>query len=170
MKYTSVVVDDKEHCLEVMRQMEEEFKKGNESFFIRVIEDEPSLVLRVHAVTILADLGSEAAIPALSLVLLHDPDPLVRHEAAFTMGQIGLTSAVKALEAATTKDKDPIVRHESAAALGSIGSQTARKTLEAALKDKDELVSNSAAASLFNLEFLRTYSVGATARDRMPRP
>ncbi|MDA4117854.1 MAG: HEAT repeat domain-containing protein [Thaumarchaeota archaeon] len=170
MNYTTVVVDDKDHCLEVMRRMEEEFQKKNESFFIEVIEKEPSLVLRVHAVTILAELGGEAAIPALSDVVLHDPDPLVRHEAAFTMGQMGLSSGVPALEAAVMKDKDPIVRHESAAALGSIGSKSAKRTLEAALLDPDELVRNSAAASLFNLEFLETYSVGGTARDRAPRP
>lgn len=170
MKYTTVVVDDKKHCLEVMRRMEEEFKKGDERFFIKVMEEEPSLVLRVHAVTILADLGSEAAIPTLTKVLLKDPDPLVRHEAAFTMGQIGLTSAVKGLEEATLKDKDPIVRHESAAALGSIGSQLAKATLQKALKDPDELVANSAAASLFNLEFLETFAIGGTARDRAPRP
>jgi deoxyhypusine monooxygenase len=168
--YTTVVVGDKEHCLEVMRQMEEEFQKKNESFFVKIIENEPSLVLRVHAVTILADLGGEASIPALSDVVLHDPDPLVRHEAAFTMGQIGLLSALPALEEAVRSDKDPIVRHESAAALGSIGSQAARGTLEKGLEDGDELVRNSAAASLFNLEFLRSYSVGATARERMPRP
>jgi HEAT repeat protein len=170
MKYTSVVVDDKQHCLEIMRRMEDEFQKGDEKFFIKVMEEEPSLVLRVHAVTILADLGTEAAIPTLSNVLLHDPDPLVRHEAAFTMGQIGLTSGVRALEDAVSKDKDPIVRHESAAALGSIGSQSAKPTLQAALDDVDELVRNSAAASLFNLEFLETFAVGGTARDRAPRP
>ena len=170
MKYTSVVVDDKKHCLEVMRRMEEEFKKGDETFFIKVMQEEPSLVLRVHAVTILADLGSQVAIPTLTDVLLHDPDPLVRHEAAFTMGQIGLSSAVRGLEEATLNDKDPIVRHESAAALGSIGSQSAKKTLQTALKDKDELVSNSAAASLFNLEFLETFAIGGTARERAPRP
>jgi HEAT repeat protein len=153
-----------------MRRMEEEFQKGDEGFFIKVMEEEPSLVLRVHAVTILADLGTEAAIPTLSKVLLNDPDPLVRHEAAFTMGQIGLTSGVRALEAAVRKDKDPIVRHESAAALGSIGSQSAKATLQSALRDEDELVRNSAAASLFNLEFLETFSVGGTARDRAPRP
>ncbi len=168
--YTTVVVDDKRHCLEIMRQMEEEFRRGNEGFFVKVIQEEPSLVLRVHAVTILADLGGEAAIPALTDVLLHDPDPLVRHEAAFTMGQIGLTSAVPGLEEATLRDKDPIVRHESAAALGSIGSQSAKPSLQAALKDGDELVRNSAAASLFNLEFLETFSVGGTARERAPRP
>ena len=170
MKYTSVIVDDRQHCLEVMRRMEEEFRKGDETFFIKVMQEEPSLVLRVHAVTILADLGSQAAIPTLTSVLLHDPDPLVRHEAAFTMGQIGLSSAVPGLEEATLKDKDPIVRHESAAALGSIGSQSAKKTLQTALKDSDELVSNSAAASLFNLEFLETFAIGGTARDRAPRP
>jgi len=170
MKYTSVIVDDKKHCLEIMSRMEEEFKKGDERFFIDVMEEEPSLVLRVHAVTILADLGTEAAIPTLTNVLLHDPDPLVRHEAAFTMGQIGLASAVKGLEQATLYDKDPIVRHESAAALGSIGSQSAKEALKKALKDSDALVSNSAAASLFNLEFLETYAVGGTARDRAPRP
>jgi HEAT repeat protein len=168
--YTTVVVDDREHCLRVMRQMEDEFQKGNESFFVKVIENEPSLVLRVHAVTILAELGGELSVPALSDVVLHDPDPLVRHEAAFTMGQMGLRSGVPALEEAVRSDPDPIVRHESAAALGSIGNEDARATLEAALKDGDELVRNSAAASLFNLDFLKSYSIGGTAKDRAPRP
>src|SRR5271169_3145840 len=142
--YTTVVVDDKKHCLDMMRQMEEEFQKKNELFFVKIMEEEPSLVLRVHAVTILANLGGEASIPALSDVVLHDPDPLVRHEAAFTMGQIGLISALPALEEAVRSDKEPIVRHESAAALGSIGSQAAKGTLEKGLKDEDELVRNSA--------------------------
>jgi deoxyhypusine monooxygenase len=168
--YTSTVVDDEEHCLAVMKQMEEEYEKQNERFFIDVLTSEPSLVLRVHAVTILAELGGEASIPVLSDVVLHDPDPLVKHEAAFTLGQMGLASGVPALEAAVLHDREPIVRHESAAALGSIGNQSARQTLETALRDSDELVRNSAAASLFNLKFLKEYSVGGTARDRMPRP
>jgi len=168
--YTSLVVDDEEHCLEVMRQMEDEYERKNEAFFVDILKNEPSLVLRVHAVTILAELGGELAVPTLSDVVLHDPDPLVRHEAGFTLGQMGLASGVPALEEAVKHDKEPIVRHESAAALGSIGHQSARATLEAALNDEDELVRNSAAASLFNLKFLRSYSAGATARDRMPRP
>ena len=168
--YTSVVVDDEKHCLEVMRRMEDEYDKKNEEFFVEILKNEPSLVLRVHAVTILAELGGELAVPTLSDVVLHDPDPLVRHEAGFTLGQMGLASGVPALEEAVKHDKEPIVRHESAAALGSIGNQSARATLEDALNDEDELVRNSAAASLFNLKFLRSYSVGATARDRMPRP
>jgi len=168
--YTSSVVDDEMHCLSVMKQMEEEYENKNEQFFIGVLTNEPSLVLRVHAVTILAELGGEAAVPILSDVVLHDPDPLVKHEAAFTLGQMGLASGVPALEEAVRHDKEPIVRHESAAALGSIGNQSARATLEAALKDEDELVRNSAAASLFNLKFLREYAIGGTAKDRMPRP
>ena len=110
------------------------------------------------------------AVPTLSDVVLNDPDPLVRHEAGFTLGQMGLASGVHALEEAVKHDKEAIVRHETAAALGSIGNQSARGTLEAALMDEDELVRNSAAASLFNLKFLRTVLGGATARERMPRP
>ncbi len=150
--------------------MEEEFQRENEDFFVDVINVEPSLVLRVHAVTILAELGGEKGIVALSDVLLNDPDPLVRHEAAFSMGQIGLTSANIALERAVLTDHDPVVRHESAAALGSIGSQSSTSTLTKALEDKDEIVRNSAKASLFNLKFLATYRVGGSARDRAPRP
>jgi deoxyhypusine monooxygenase len=168
--YTSTIIDDENHCLEMMARMEEEFEKKNEDFFVKVIREEPSLVLRVHAVTILAELGGEKGVAALSDVLLNDPDPLVRHEAAFSMGQIGLTSANAALERAVLTDAEAVVRHESAAALGSIGSQSCAPALTRALKDRDEIVINSAKASLFNLRFLASYSVGGTARERAPRP
>ena len=168
--YTSTVIDDKAHCMEVMRQMEAAFSRRDEPFFIDVLKREPSLVLRVHAVCILAEVGGEGSIPVLSDVLLHDPDPLVKHEAAFSMGQIGLTSANPALEKAMLTDADPVVRHESAAALGSIGSPASEKALEKALGDRDDIVSNSARASLFNIEFLREHSVGSSARERAPRP
>jgi deoxyhypusine monooxygenase len=168
--YTSTVVDNEEHCLEIMRRMEEEYKRQNEDFFVRVLKEEPSLVLRVHAVTILAELGKEEGVEALSDVLSNDPDPLVRHEAAFSLGQIGSAQGNKALEKAVREDRDPIVRHESAAALGSVGSQSSKETLEYALNDSDDIVRNSAKASLFNLKFLEGYSSGATARERMPRP
>lgn len=170
MLYTSVIVDDEDHCMKVMGGMEEAFRTKDESYFVKVLKEEPSLVLRVHAVCILAEVGGEACIPTLADVLFHDPDPLVRHEAAFSLGQIGLTAAVEALEKAVATDGDAIVRHEAAAALGSIGSPRAEATLVKALGDKDAIVSNSAKASLFNIEFLRRYSVGATARDRAPRP
>lgn len=168
--YTSTIVDDEAHCMEVMKGMEAAFSRKEEDYFIEVLRKEPSLVLRVHAVCILAEVGAAKSVPALADVLFHDPDPLVRHEAAFSLGQIGLPTANEALEKAALSDPDPIVRHESAAALGSIGSPSAEASLRKVLADKEAIVSNSARASLFNIEFLRKYSVGATARDRAPRP
>ncbi len=168
--YTSTVVDDEEHAMEVMRGMEDAWGKRDESYFIHVLEAEPSLVLRVHAVCILAEVGGEKSVPALADVLLHDPDPLVRHEAAFSLGQIGLSEGNVALSEAVLGDKDPIVRHESAAALGSVGSADSERVLTQALSDPDEMVRNSAKASLFNIKFLSQYSAGPTARDRAPRP
>ena len=168
--YTNTVVDDENHAMEVMRGMEDAWSKKEESYFVDVLQKEPSLVLRVHAVCILAEVGGEKCIPTLSDVLLHDPDPLVRHEAAFSLGQIGLAEGNVALGQAALTDKDPIVRHESAAAMGSIGSSTSEGVLTKVLADPDELVRNSAKASLFNIKFLKSHSAGSTARDRAPRP
>lgn len=168
--YTSIIVDDEAHCMEVMRGMEDAFARKDESYFIKVLREEPSLVLRVHAVCILANVGQEKSVPALADVLFNDPDPLVRHEAAFSLGQIGLSSAVDALKKSALTDRDPIVRHEAAAALGSIGNPSAEDALRKALDDKEAIVSNSARASLFNIEFLRRYSAGKSARERAPRP
>lgn len=168
--YTSTVVDDEAHAMEVMRGMEEAWQAKDESYFVRVLQSEPSLVLRVHAVCILAEVGGQKSVPALADVLLHDTDPLVRHEAAFSLGQIGLSEGNVALAEAVINDKDPIVRHESAAALGSVGSADSEGVLTRALSDRDEMVRNSAKASLFNIKFLKQYSSGSSARDRAPRP
>jgi deoxyhypusine monooxygenase len=168
--YTSKVVDDEPHAMKVMKDMEEAFQCKNESYFINVLRSEPSLVLRVHAVCILAEVGSERSVPVLSDVLLHDPDPLVRHEAAFSLGQIGQAEGNVALAEAAINDRDPIVRHESAAALGSVGSAQSEEVLTKVLADEDEMVRNSAKASLFNIRFLKQYSAGSTARERAPRP
>ena len=168
--YTSAIVDDEAHCMEVMGGMEEAWARKDESYFVRVLQTEPSLVLRVHAVCILAEVGGEKCIPALADVLSRDPDPLVRHEAAFSLGQIGLSEGNSALAKAVQSDPDPIVRHESAAALGSIGSPDSETVLTEALSDADEMVRNSAKASLFNIRFLRKYSTGSSARSRAPRP
>ena len=168
--YTSTVVDDEAHCMEVMKGMEEAWGSKDESYFVKVLKEEPSLVLRVHAVCILAEVGGEGCVSTLADVLLHDPDPLVRHEAAFSLGQIGLPEGNRALGVAVLEDRDGIVRHESAAALGSIGSPDSEHVLTEALKDPDEMVRNSAKASLFNIRFLKSYSSGSTARERAPRP
>ena len=168
--YTGAVFEDEAHCMEVMMGMEDAFRRKDESYFIGVLRSERSLVLRVHVVCILAEIGGEISIPALADVLLRDTDPLVRHEAAFSLGQIGLSSAKEALERAVLEDPEAIVRHEAAAALGSIGSVSSAKTLKLALEDEDEIVRNSARTSLFNIDFLQRYSVGQAARDRAPRP
>jgi len=168
--YTNTVVDDEPHAMMVMKGMEDAFQRKDESYFVQILQTESSLVLRVHAVCILAEVGGEKSVPALSDVLLHDPDPLVRHEAAFSLGQIGLAEGNIALAEAVTNDKDPIVRHESAAALGSVGSAESEGVLTRVLTDKDEMVRNSAKASLFNIKFLKQYSAGPTARERAPRP
>jgi deoxyhypusine monooxygenase len=169
--YTSTVVDDEAHAMRVMRGMEEAWERKDESYFIEVLKSEPSLVLRVHAVCILAEVGGEKSVPTLADVLLHDTDPLVRHEAAFSLGQIGLSEGNRALAEAVVHDRDPIVRHESAAALGSVGSADSEDVLMKAESDPDEMVRNSAKASLFNIRFLKQYSsAGETARDRAPRP
>ncbi len=168
--YTNTIVDDEAHCMEIMQGMEDAWAKKDEAYFVKVLLNEPSLVLRVHAVCILAEVGGEMCVPELSDVLFHDPDPLVRHEAAFSLGQIGLSAGNKALSKAMTKDPDPIVRHESAAALGSIGSRESEDALRQALSDSADIVRNSAKASLFNIEFLKKYSKGSSARDRAPRP
>lgn len=168
--YTETVIDNKEHCMQVMLGMEEAFRSKNEDYFINVLKEERSLVLRVHAVCILADIGSEKSVEPLADVLLNDPDPLVRHEAAFSLGQIGSSKAVGYLHKAVLEDKDPIVRHEAAAALGSIGSVDSEDVLKKALNDSEEIVRNSAKASLFNIEFLKKYFPGSSARERAPRP
>jgi deoxyhypusine monooxygenase len=168
--YTRTVVDDEEHCMAVMKGMEEAWAAKDETHVVSVLERESSLVLRVHAVCILAEIGGERSLGVLGDVLMHDPDPLVRHEAAFSLGQIGLLGGNRSLAKAVLDDHDPIVRHESAAALGSIGSPEAEAVLAQALSDADEMVRNSAKASLFNIKFLKAYSSGSTARDRAPRP
>lgn len=168
--YTTSIEGDETHSMKVMKGMEEAWASKDESYLVNVLKTESSLVLRVHAVCILAEVGGEACIPTLADVLHHDPDPLVRHEAAFSLGQIGLSQGNIPLGMAVSGDPDPIVRHESAAALGSIGSADSEAVLTRALSDKDEMVRNSAAASLFNIRFLKEYSTGSGARDRAPRP
>src|SRR2546422_10886499 len=156
--------------MKVMEKMEDAYEKKDEAYFVKVLKTEPSLVLRVHAVCILAEVGGENSIETLADVLLHDADPLVRHEAAFSLGQMGLSGANGPLERAVMTDPEAIVRHEAAAALGSIGNPSTEKVLRVALEDEDEIVRNSARTSLFNLDFLKRYPGGRTARERAPRP
>jgi HEAT repeat protein len=139
---------------ETLEKMEWAFSKGDIDFFRIVLDSKPSLLLRIHAVCMLADLKDERAVPALCETLKTDSSPLVRHEAAFSLGQLEFRSAVPALLEAMANDKSVLVRHESAVALGSIGEETARAGLFDRLRDPDEDVRLSAEIALADLDFL----------------
>ena len=140
---------------ETLEKMEWAFSKGDVDFFKSVLDRRPSLLLRIHAVCMLADMEDERAVPALSETLKTDPSPLVRHEAAFSLGQLEFKSGVPALLEAMANDKSVLVRHESAVALGSIGEETARPALIDRLRDQDEDVRLSAEVALADLDFLK---------------
>jgi HEAT repeat protein len=139
---------------ETLEKMEWAFSKGDVDFFKTVLDSRPSLLLRIHAVCMLADMKDERAVPALCETLKEDTSPLVRHEAAFSLGQLEFTSAVPALLDAMANDQSVLVRHESAVALGSIGEETARSGLIDRLQDPDEDVRLSAEVALADLDFL----------------
>lgn len=155
MKYTERVAGpDREEEFVVLEGMEEKYESKDAGYFNRVLEEEPSLVVRVHAVTVLSEIGDESSVPVLADVMKKDPSPLIRHEAAFSLGQMGFKSAVPYLIEAALNDPSEIVRHESAAALGAIGDERAREALEKASRDVSDEVRGSAIASLFNLDFI----------------
>jgi HEAT repeat protein len=155
LRYTERVAGpDREKEFEILEGMEEKYETKDASYFNRVLTDEPSLVVRVHAVTVLSEIGDESSVPVLADVMKNDPSPLMRHEAAFSLGQMGLQSAVPYLVDAALNDPSEIVRHESAAALGAIGDEGAREALVKASTDESAEVRGSAVASLFNLDFL----------------
>ena len=156
MRYTERVVGpDRDKEFAVLQGMEEKFESKDSGYFNKVLQEEPSLVVRVHAVTVLSEIGDESSVPVLADVMKKDPSSLIRHEAAFSLGQMGLKSAVPYLIDAALNDPSEIVRHESAAALGAIGDERAREALEKASKDSSEEVRGSAVASVFNLDFLK---------------
>ena len=140
---------------ETLEKMEWAFSKGDIGFFKKVLDGRPSIVLRIHAVCMLADMKNEDAIPLLSQALREDSSPLVRHEAAFAMGQLEYKSGVPSLIDAMMNDESVLVRHESAVALGSIGDEKARDPLVRMLRDTDEDVRLSAEVALADLDFLK---------------
>jgi len=140
---------------ETLEKMEWAFSKGDVDLFKTVLDSRPSLLLRIHAVCMLADMRDERAVPALCETLKTDPSPLVRHEAAFSLGQLEFKSAVPTLLEAMADDESVLVRHESAVALGSIGEESARPGLIDRLRDPDEDVRLSAEVALADLDFLK---------------
>ncbi len=156
MKYTETIqANERSEAFELLGRMEEEYEKKNAAFFNKVLSDETSLVVRVHAVTVLSEIGDDSSVPVLAAAMKNDPSSLIRHEAAFSLGQLGLGKAVPYLIDATLNDASEIVRHEAAAALGGIGDERAREALTIASRDTSEEVRGSAIASLFNLDYLK---------------
>ena len=165
MRYTERIAGpDRDEEFAVLEGMEGKYESKDADYFNRVLQNEPSLVVRVHAVTVLSEIGDESSVPVLADVMKNDPSPLIRHEAAFSLGQMGLKSAVPYLVDAALNDPSEIVRHESAAALGAIGDEGARDALEKASRDVSDEVRGSAIASLFNLDFI-SYSKANQKRD-----
>jgi len=158
------VAPDYSKDFEVLEKMEWAFSKGDVDFFRIVLDGRPSLLIRIPAVCMLADMKDERAVPALSESLKQDPSPLVRHEAAFALGQLEFESAVPFLLEAMANDESVLVRHESAVALGSIGEETARSGLIDRLRDPDEDVRLSAAVALADLDFLRRLRARTSGR------
>lgn len=150
-----VSLPDHSADFETLEKMEWAFSKGDIAHFENVLDGRPSIVLRIHAVCMLADMKNESAIPLLSKALREDPSPLVRHEAAFAMGQLEFKSGIPALLDAMVNDDSVLVRHESAVALGSIGDERAREALVRTLGDPDEDVRLSAECALADLDFLK---------------
>jgi HEAT repeat protein len=148
-------IPDHSGDFETLEKMEWAFSKGDTAYFAKVLDSRPSIVLRIHAVCMLADMKNETAVPLLANALLKDSSPLVRHEAAFALGQLEFKSAVPALIEAMGNDDSVLVRHESAVALGSIGDERAREGLIARLGDADEDVRLSAECALADLDFLK---------------
>ncbi len=156
MRYTETIEDkNRDRAFRILYQMEQEYERRDATFFNKILSEEPALVVRVHAVTVLSEIGDETSVPILGDVMKHDPSSLIRHECAFSLGQMGLKSAVPYLIDAALNDPSEIVRHESAAALGAIGDEKSREALIQASQDDSEEVRGSALASLFNLDFLR---------------
>lgn len=149
---------------QTLEEMEWAFSKGDISVFQRVLESRSSIVLRIHAVCMLADMKNEGAVSFLCRPLREDSSPLVRHEAAFALGQLGFKSAVPALLEAMKNDDSVLVRHESAVALGSIGDERSRAALTEALNDPDEDVRLSAECALADIDFLKRLRLRTATR------
>ena len=142
---------------EALDELEKAFERKDLMFFKAFLErskDYP-LLLRVHAVCMLEDIGNEEMVNPLCRVLKEDYSPLTRHEAAFTLGQLGYRSAVPALVESMLHDASPIARHESAVALSSIGDDSIVAQLKEAIEDEDEDVRNSALIAFEYLTYLQ---------------
>jgi HEAT repeat protein len=137
----------------LLHKMEKHFDKNDVEYFKQLLNHEDN-VIRTRAVCILAEIGGNKVVDAISNTLENDKDSLVRHEAAFALGQLGFTDSLNALSHAINSDPSLFVRHEAAIAMGVIGSEQGRDPLEHALSDESEEVRESAKIALSNLDYI----------------
>jgi HEAT repeat protein len=107
-------------------------------------------LLRAHAGTALAMIGSRAGLPA-ACAALRDRDPQVRRQAALTIGAIakpGDEAERKALAFLLLADRDAMVRAFAAIALGQIGNLDDGNTLAFAYRKGDSTLAPHAAIAL----------------------
>jgi len=68
--YTKRIMNwDPKSDYKVLATMEKEFEAKDPSFFNEVLKKEPTLVIRVHAVTVLSEIGDESSVPVLADVM-----------------------------------------------------------------------------------------------------
>ena len=142
---------------EKLKQLEDAFERKDLDFFKTFLDNSKDLplLLRVHSVCMLEQIGNEKMVEPLCQILKKDESPLTRHEAAFTLGQLGHRSAISTLVDAMLHDRSQIVRHESAVAVTSIGDDAIIPQLKKAIEDEDEDVRNSALIAFEYLTYLK---------------
>lgn len=74
-----------------LKAMEDAFYKQDVDFFVGLLENfsSQSLLIIVHAVCMLENVGNENSVPILCKIMRSNPSHLTRHEAASTLGQVG---------------------------------------------------------------------------------
>ena len=81
-----------------------------------------------NAAVAAANIGCEAAIPVLSMLIVDDPEPLIRGHALWALARLELKRASKFADAALRNDNDSFVREEAEAILsGCFARQESKK-------------------------------------------
>jgi HEAT repeat protein len=112
-----------------------------------IVQRDPVLLLRLHAVSLLGQLNCPAAIEGLKYAST-DPDPDVRMAAVKAWEQVSGEAAIVQLEEMIGSDTNVDVRLAATRALGSFSGERAVKALSLALLDNDPALQLRATQSL----------------------
>jgi serine/threonine protein kinase/HEAT repeat protein len=102
---------------------------------------------RVQGASAVAHVKDEASVPALSDLVLQDPDEEVRGHAASALGELGVRAALSTL-AKESKQASPVLKVWLCAAEARLGDKAARKKLVGYAKEKDLGIAFKAALAL----------------------